>query len=169
MTEETVKTKRLVLKAISGEDGEALAALLLNDEVKKTYMIPDLADQQALDRMVAALVRLSCDRDHFTRGIYLDRYLIGFVNDVEITDSCVELGYVIHPAFWGRGYATEMLGGVISHLLGKRFSAVKAGAFCENAASIRVMEKCGMEKCPETEQIEYRGTMHRCVYYAISV
>ena len=55
----------------------------------------------------------------------------------------------------------------MSALFSEGFSAVKAGAFSENAASIRVMEKCGMTKTGETEQIEYRGKTHTCVYYAI--
>ena len=46
------------------------------------------------------------------------------------------------------------------------FRKVIAGAFEENRASLRVMEKCGMTLQPETEDIDYRGKIHRCVYYA---
>ncbi len=49
------------------------------------------------------------------------------------------------------------------------FTVVKTGAFTENIASIRVMEKCGMRRFDETEEIEYRGKNHTCVYYEISL
>ena len=42
-----------------------------------------------------------------------------------------------------------------------------AGAFAENLSSIRVMEKCGMQKLAKRADIEYRGKLHRCVYYAV--
>ena len=27
------------------------------------------------------------------------------------------------------------------------------------------MEKCGMTRMDETEELEYRGAVHRCIYY----
>ncbi len=164
---EIIKTKRLVIKPFSVEDTDPLSELLVNDEIKKTYMIPDFDSREKFDRMVNRNLELSLEDDYFVRGIYLDEKLIGFVNDVEIEDSCIELGYAIHPDFWGNGYATEMFCAVIHELLGTRFTTIRAGAFSENPASIRVMEKCGMRKCPYTEQIEYRGVQHTCVYYEI--
>ena len=32
---------------------------------------------------------------------------------------------------------------------------------------IRVMEKSGMKREEKTDEIEYRGAVHRCVYYSI--
>jgi len=42
-----------------------------------------------------------------------------------------------------------------------------AGAFAENCASIRVMQKAGMQLMDKTELIEYRGQNRNCVYYGI--
>lgn len=162
-----MKTQRLEIKAFSREDDRALAGLLLQEEIKKTYMIPDFATPQTLEKTVERFRDLSLSENHFVRGIYLKGRLIGFVNDVERKDGCMELGYALHPDFWGRGYATEMLRAVIGALLGTRVTAIRTGAFQENVASLRVMEKCGMVKSPETEVIEYRGLSHTCVYYEI--
>jgi len=56
-----------------------------------------------------------------------------------------EVGYVINPDYWGRGYATEAVKRVI------RFGfdylslhRIEAKYMEENVASRRVMEKCGM-------------------------
>ncbi len=160
-------TERLCLQPFAAGDRQALAVLLTEEAIKKTYMIPDFADRAALDRMVDRFTDLSHEPDRFVRGIYAGGTLIGFVNDVQIEGSSIELGYVIHPSFWGRGYATEMLRAVIDHLQGAGFGPIRAGAFAENAASIRVMEKCGMVRSPQADTIAYRGEAHTCVYYEI--
>ena len=36
-----------------------------------------------------------------------------------------------------------------------------------NDASLRVMEKCGMERMSYTDTVEYRGQTHNCIYYHI--
>ncbi len=59
----------------------------------------------------------------------------------------VEVAYAFLPASWGKGYATEIAQALLS--LGfKRLSvdALAAVALEENAASCRVLEKCGMRQ-----------------------
>lgn len=56
-----------------------------------------------------------------------------------------ELGYWISPDFWGKGYATEAVGGVINHAFESLgLERVYADHFSFNPASGRVMAKCGM-------------------------
>jgi RimJ/RimL family protein N-acetyltransferase len=71
------------------------------------------------------------------------------------------------PKFHNRGYCTEALTGAIQYLFYRGFDEVVAGAFEGNEASFRVMVKSGMEKQVYQDEIEYRGKVHRCVYYAI--
>jgi [ribosomal protein S5]-alanine N-acetyltransferase len=58
----------------------------------------------------------------------------------------VEVGYVIKPEHWGRGFATEMTKAALhvgfEHLRLERIIAIAQAA---NVASRRVMEKCGMK------------------------
>ncbi len=158
---------RVEIKPLSETDREALAALLLCEDIKKTYMIPDFSDAESLRRMVDHFLALSLSHAHFVRGIYRESELIGFLNDVDLSDGCMELGYVIAPAHWGRGYATEALGAVLDGLLGNdaTLTVIRTGAFTDNPASLRVMEKCGMERLTHTEVIEYRGRLRDCIYY----
>ena len=74
------------------------------------------------------------------------------------------IGYGIRPSERRKGCATAALAAAVPQLFARGFSAVRAGAFCENAASLRVMEKCGMTRIDLTEDIEYRGKTYRCVY-----
>ena len=90
---------------------------------------------------------------------------MGFLNEVEKGNGEIELGLVIDPACKNRGYGTEALGAAMEELLCMGHRVVKTGAFAENAPSIRVMEKCGMTRLPQTEEVEYRGQRHCCVWF----
>lgn len=107
-------------------------------------------------------------KGHFVRGICAEDRLVGFLNDVSMEGGSVELGYVVHPAYQGRGYATAALKAAIAELFRMGFREVVAGAFSDNAASLRVMQKAGMTLTDKTEEIEYRGARHRCVCYSIA-
>ncbi len=162
----TIKTERLEIKPYSEKDRAQLVELLMNDDIKKTFMIPDFKTKEELHNMINKIEQYALSEDHFERGIYKNDCLIGFVNDVEIDNNTIELGYVIHPSYHNHGYATEMLRAVIDELLSNGFSTVIAGAFSENTASIRVMQKCGMKKLDKEDDIIYRGIKRQCVYYA---
>ena len=72
---EMLRTDRLEIRPFSDHDREELSDLLLNDDIKKTYMIPDLADQKALDAMLDRFIALSRSDRRIMRGIYLgERY-----------------------------------------------------------------------------------------------
>ena len=55
----------------------------------------------------------------------------------------------------------------MGELAERGYREVTAGAFEENRASLRVMEKSGMERSFFQEPVSYRGENHLCVYYAI--
>lgn len=155
------------LRAFSAEDAAVMLEILTDSRVKQTYMLPDYERKEDALPLFRRLTELSREDAHFVRGIFADGRLVGFLNDVEIQDGIIELGYVIHPDHWGRGYATAALKTAIAALFALGFRRVQCGAFGENAASIRVMEKAGMTLLPKNEDIEYRGRVHRCVYYGI--
>ncbi|MBQ9148741.1 MAG: GNAT family N-acetyltransferase [Oscillospiraceae bacterium] len=157
----------LELKHFSDADWPRAAEILTSAEVAKTYMLPDFETVEAAKPLFQRLKTLSEDDKRFVRGIYDESGLVGFLNDVEISNGTVELGYAVHPDFWGRGYATRALKMAVQDLFVRGFGEVKAGAFEENPASIRVMEKAGMKRQEMTDQIEYRGAVHNCVYYSI--
>ena len=164
-----IETERLVLKSISENDQKAMIDILVNNQVKETYMIPGFKDEQEAIKLFNRFKELSLSPNRYVFGIYKDDYLIGFLNDVEIKDDFVEMGYVIHPAYHNQGYATEAFKAVIAHLFEVGFKEVVAGAFESNEASIRVMIKCGMNKQDNYDEIEYRGKIHHCVYYSIKI
>lgn len=161
-----LETPRLVLRPISLEDLWQLSRILTNDIVKKTYMLPDLSADAALE-LARKIALLSADSSRYVRGVYLGDTLIGCLNDVEIKDGSIELGWAFHPDHYGHGFATEAVKAAITDLFHIGYSSVVAGAFAQNTASLRVMQKCGMQLQELTEDIAYRGKTHKCIYYAI--
>lgn len=162
-----VQTKELTIRPFTESDRQALGAILTDSQVRKTYMIPELKTQEAVDRLFGRFLELSLAEDHYMAGIYRDDCLVGFLNDVVKDAKRIELGYVIAPAYQGKGYATQALKAMIEELFNRGYQEVVAGAFVENPASFRVMIKAGMSRIDEEEDIEYQGKLHHCLYYSI--
>ena len=158
-------TERLEVKPISDADREAVIDLVTDDFVKQTYMLPDFASREDAIPLFERLKNLSQGEDRLVGGIYLNGAFIGFMNEVEIKNKSIELGYAILPKYHNRGYCTEALKGAIPYFFQLGFDEVITGAFEGNEASFRVMIKSGMEKLEHQDEIEYRGNVHRCVYY----
>lgn len=160
-----MEPKQITLRPILPEDQARILEILTSGKVNQTYMLPDFECKDAAIPLFNRLMSLSRDPDRFVRCIALEDTAVGFLNDVEIQSGTIELGYVIHPDFHNRGYMTQALKLAISQLLGKDFTTVICGAFAENIASQRVMEKAGMVRISKTDEIDYRGKIHQCVYY----
>lgn len=160
-----IYTDQLCLHAIRDKDREAMIELLTNTEISKTFIVPDFKSHEEAVRMFEILKTMSASDEHFVYGIYLNDQMIGFINDVDISENEMELGYVIHPNQKNKGYATEVLKKSMQIIFKSGYSTVKAGAFEENSASMRVMEKCGMIRTVQEDWIEYREEKHRCIYY----
>lgn len=162
------KTNRLEVGPMKDADREAILDLVTDEIVGKTYMFPAYKNREEALPLFHRLVQMGTDESRFVAGVYLENRFIGMMNDVEMKDGKIEMGYAYLPAYYNRGYATEAFRGAIEYLLAHGFHTVVAGAFSENPASLRVMEKCGMTKQDYTDEIEYRGNTHTCIYYAIS-
>ena len=161
-------TKRLSVGQISEKDIPALMELLTDNTVKHTYMVPDFSSLAEVETSARRLMDRSKDPERYMAGIFLQGDLIGIIHDVMQKEDTVEIGYALLPAYYNQGYCSEAFRGVIRWMWQQGFRKVIAGAFEENKASIRVMEKCGMTLQPETEMIDYRGRQHCCVYYAVT-
>ena len=162
-----LKGRRISLKPIEESSKEEMKSMLVNKEIKKTYMLPDFASNEELDKYFYRLKAITEKIDKFVYGIYLEDILIGFLNEVDKKDNKMELGYFLDPKYWNQGYASEALMLAIQELFRIGINTVKAAHFEGNNASARVMQKCGMSRTNEEEYIEYRGVNHRCIYYQI--
>ena len=140
-------TPRLILRPLTAGDAELIAPLIADPEVAtRTASIPypnSLADAQSWVARV-----MSRDKEEAAARVAIlrrsDGAFMGVVGLLYDAERAAELGYWMGRAFWGQGYATE----AVARLLRFGFEEaalerVEAGAFADNAASIRVLEKAG--------------------------
>ncbi|ADC51691.1 hypothetical protein BpOF4_18250 [Alkalihalophilus pseudofirmus OF4] len=73
----------------------------------------------------------------------------------------IELSYQLLPRWWGRGYATEILQLIVTHVLNDlNLTKIIAETQTANTASCRLLEKVGMKK----EQILIRFGAEQAIY-----
>ena len=79
---------------------------------------------------------------------------IGTVGLQTLSSFSYELGYVLAPAAWNRGFATEAVAAVtrVAFEL-EETERIQAHCHPDNGASIRVLERCGYER---------EGLLRRC-------
>jgi RimJ/RimL family protein N-acetyltransferase len=151
-----VKTERLTLRPIEPSDVDAVRALHADPEVMR-FLDPAPVENYLGDSFHAA--------HETTSGRFVGWF------EFKGTDV-VELGYRLHRAFWGLGYATE--GGKALIERGFTTGAVErvvATTMFVNAGSRRVMEKCGLRHV-RTFHVDFPdplpGTEYGEVEYALT-
>jgi RimJ/RimL family protein N-acetyltransferase len=80
------------------------------------------------------------------RHVLVGQCMLGLPN----RDGIAEPDIKLHPAFWGKGYGTELWAGLIDRLFETTGCATVQGTpNVENEASIRMQERCGMRRIRE--------------------
>lgn len=168
MKKQTVlRGEKVRLGILSDADKETMLDILSNEEVGLTYMLPLFQERTEAIPLFQRLKQLSEDPCRFVYGIYLQDNLIGWLNEVDVQNMEIEVGYVIHPFHKSKGYATDALKTAIQELFRLGFSAVRAAAFEDNKASFRVMAKAGMSPIDCSEDLTYRDKLRHCPYCEI--
>lgn len=147
-----IATARLRLRPPTAGDAPALAALAGDWEVaRSTAFLPHpYAEADARDFIAAAAARrAACREAIFVLERRAEGDVIGAVG-VATEGSGGEIGYWIGRPFWGRGYATEAVSGVLGLAFdGLGVERVAAAVMADNAASARVLEKAGFARLGE--------------------
>jgi RimJ/RimL family protein N-acetyltransferase len=137
-------TERLVLRAPRREDVKAVA-ILANDRriAENTLMLPHPYTKADAEQWIAAANtrpgELSFVIEH--DGAVIGACARNIRNGIEPT-----IGYWLGVPFWGQGFATEAARAVIDHAFEtEEHRALQAMARVSNAASRRVIEKCGFQ------------------------
>lgn len=72
--------------------------------------------------------------------------LIGLHNPLDQFKNA-ELWFKLHPMYWGKGYITEAASALLNFGFNNLFlHRIEAGVATENIASIKVLEKIGMQR-----------------------
>ena len=139
-------TPRLDLRAPTPADGPAIWAYA-SDPVATRYMVwprHEVADD--LDDFLDAVADGWAAGDDFTYGIVQrdSDIFVGMVS-CQFSDEGAEIGFIVAPAYWGRGIAREAAGHVLAAAQ-EIASIYRFWASCDadNPASVAVLEALGM-------------------------
>ncbi len=144
-----IETERLVLREITLDDTEEMFRLYSNADVQKYTGEPLVASIEEMEQAIQVRI------DNYKKYGY-GRWATFLKNEMQFIGWAglaylpefdeIDLGYRFLPNYWGMGFATEASDAILTYGFDKlKLKRIIAIAMKENKASIRVMEKVGME------------------------
>lgn len=93
------------------------------------------------------------------------------VKNIDLVNKKADLGYWIGEQYWGRGIATECLKLIIDYAFSAELGLKQlcAYVFPENKASIRVLEKNGMNKIGEVNEYHKLSGRDRTSFIYVTI
>lgn len=152
MTE--LRTDRLLLRRARLGDLDAIHAILSHPDAMRYWSTPphETVEQSRdwLEAMIAAPEALC------------DDFVIEFEGRVVGKAGCwrlPEIGYILDPDVWGRGFAAEALRAVVAHVFATHaIPAITADVDPRNAASLALLSKLGFRETGRAERTMLIGT-----------
>ena len=145
-----IKTERIYLKRFRENNIDLLFQLDGDADVMKyiTLGVARTMEEVIEESMPRILKSYQKHSDFGIFAAYLknsDEYIgwFQFERDKELKDA-IEIGWRLKKQHWGNGYATEVAI-ALSEMGMEKGKTIVARAMIENIASIRVMEKAGLE------------------------
>lgn len=151
-----IETTRLLIEPLRDEDFEPFLQLASDAEVMKFIRPPETREQ--FRARVDRVKKYASENPGFGSFRLGDRQTGNFLGNAIVRHADfqpgrdIEIGYVLAPEIWGKGYGTEVAGAMADYVL-EKFGVEKVVAFVspEHGASKRVLEKCGFLVVAEEE------------------
>jgi len=149
-----IYTERLLLRPFDVRDAAAYSRLIFSDPQVMRYMnatgtVPRAPLAHAMT--VIGKRQVEWDERGYSAWALMrveDSAFMGHVGFFIIDGTrTVELGYALGRAYWGQGYATEAARAALDYAFRHTsLTEIVALAFPQNAASLQVMKKVGMQR-----------------------
>ncbi|MEZ2414485.1 GNAT family N-acetyltransferase [Muriicola sp. E247] len=144
-----IETERLVLREITLDDQEEMFKLYSDPEVQKYTGEPVVTSMEEMKKAIELRI-LNYKKYGYGRWATVlksGKQFVGWAGLAYLPEfDEVDLGYRFLPEFWGSGLATEASRAILNYGFDVlKLNKIVAIAMKENKASIRVMEKVGME------------------------
>ena len=156
------ETDRLLLRTFNEDDAPLLYELNLDPEVIR-YTLDPMVDLGHAGKILREVILPQYKLyDHGRWAVHLKPNLefIGWCGLKFLTErNEVDIGYRFMKKYWGQGFATESAIATLNYGFKRlNLQRIVGRALPENKASIKVLEKCGMEYVGQ-EVIE--GLLHQ--------
>jgi len=144
-----IETERLIITEFTMDMAESVHELSLDEDTRR--FVPDEVFETVEDAADTIAFLMACYQSGQGPLVYpfllKDGTYAGYVQAVPQEDGEWEIGYHTGKIYAGQGYATEAVTAFLPVIMKKLGISSMAGVCLrENAASARVMEKCGFEK-----------------------
>jgi len=136
-----IRTERLLLRRARMDDTAAMHSLMSDPVAMRYWSTPPHADPNETEKWMASMVEADpASSDDFI--VTLDGKLIGKLGAWKLP----EVGFLIEPADWGHGYATEAMIAFIDRRRSLGSTELNADVDPRNLSSIKLLERCGFEE-----------------------
>jgi [ribosomal protein S5]-alanine N-acetyltransferase len=146
---ETIRTERLMLKRLRYEDApEIFYGYASKPEVTRwVSWLTHRSVEDTVKFLGYATQAWSLGKDYsYAIRITSSNILAGSIGIIN-NNGDIQFGYVLGPAHWGKGFATEACRAILEQVTRlPEVKRVSTFVSIENQASIRVLEKCGLKK-----------------------
>lgn len=145
----SIETDRLILREFTDYDLPALYDIESNIKVVQYLQWGPHTHEQTHEHLQMMIsVRYEHPRTNYYLAIILKETdtLMGAICLEDSHDGTGNFGYILHPSYWGNGYATEAAHGIIRFGFDLGMHTIWADCHIDNHASIRVLEKVGLER-----------------------
>ena len=165
----TIETDRLILRAWTPEDAEAMY-----DYARSPLVGPPAGwkPHESIDETKQYLAQTMQDDDTWALVLKAQNRVIGSVGLHRTrVDSVREIGYVMHPDFWGNGYMQEAVKAVLRFAFRElNLCAVRVRHNPDNSRSRSVIQRCGFqyEGTIRRESTNYDGTVRDTCSYSMT-
>jgi RimJ/RimL family protein N-acetyltransferase len=143
-----IRTQRLLLRRARMDDLDAMHRILRDPAAMRYWSTLPHTDIEQTRAWLAAMIDASPEEsDDFV--IELDGRVIGKAGCWRLP----EIGYILHPDQWGKGYAGEALGAAIAHVFASHaVVTIEADVDPRNAASLRLLNRLGFRETRRAER-----------------
>jgi len=159
-----IQTERLQLRPFACADCDALLAMFRDEGVRRYLLDGVLVEPDWVREEIEASLRRFAEGG---LGIFLARDVIsgapvGFAGFRPFREPPVlELLYGLYPAFWGRGFATELGRAMLALAFDRHgLDAVDTAVDAPNEASLRVLARLGLTEVGRSASGAFGGTLY---------
>lgn len=147
----TLETEQLVLRKLGMEDAEDMLEYGRDPEIAYRGLWPPLQSLEESRADIAEVLEGYATGSNITWAIEhrADGKMIGRIGlgPYSRMNRRAEIGYAMNRSYWGQGLATEAVRAVVGFAFRELgLNRVQAIVLPDNAGSIRVLEKAGMQR-----------------------
>tara|TARA_Y100001970_G_C14193779_1_gene836914 strand:- start:1568 stop:2083 length:516 start_codon:yes stop_codon:yes gene_type:complete len=151
-----IRTERLLIKTPEIDDKFELTQLINDkDVIKSLSEIPFPYTIRHAEEFIERSQEEVLKHESYNFMIFHDRKMLGGIGLRDFNENSCELGYWLGKKYWGNGFASEAVNGILDFgfdqlNLEEIYAAYKIG----NEGSKRVLTKCGFEFYREKKEFD---------------